>query len=282
MTKQYIRLKNFSPNLDELHSPAEKYISHTDGTLDIDQYRLRTDECGFIKTGNSLNGTGDFIYFLGDSLVESIYCHEDQRFCSIFERKLNFSGFSARALNAGYSGATLLHIYNTLINKVYPHSGEGHVYVFFPMSDVDYMDVNGGYWNITERGTPVLPVGNLKEPGTKVLTLRDSIARLTCLIADFCSLFNMQLTLVIAPFRKTGYAGIRSGFESRLQKRLIYNQILREWVHGRAINVLDLEMNSQILCGHFHDELHLNSEGQALVANILLDEWMRNDNLKFS
>lgn len=275
MSKQYIRLKQFSANLDKLYTPSESYLMHTDGSLKPEQYRLRTDNNGFIVTNNNYNSFDFPICFLGDSLVESLYSHEEERFCSIFERNLNFSGRTAKVLNAGYSGSTLLHLYNNLVNRIYHHLKGGDIYLFLPMSDVDYMDVDGGYWNITERGAPILPpmsVNNVSNSNRKPLAFFDSTTYILSLICHFCDYFGLRLNIILGIFRRDQFDNSRSGFDLRVKKRSMYNDSIREWAIRKNIYLIDLEKLSEINSCHFYDELHLNLDGHLIVANALTKE----------
>lgn len=279
MSKQYIRCKQFSKNLDGDHIPSEKYLSGTDGSLPADRYRLRTDEYGFIVTGNEIHDSSNCIFVLGDSLVESIYCHERDRFCSGLERNLKKMGFPAAVKNAGYSGATLLHLYNILVNKIYPVSAGG-VVVFLPMSDVDYLGENGGYWNRSLRGATVLPIDEAPRPNDNVIPFFDQINRLARLIEFCCDQFCLKLIFVLSPFRKTVFEGARSGFDLRVEMRRAYNQNFRELAVGLNCRVIDFERCSNIRCEHFYDELHLNSDGQRIVSGFLANELIGCDFLE--
>src|SRR4051812_5268869 len=106
-----IRLKEYPPCSTMSNTPPGWYVEEKNSTLPNKAYTVRTDRNGFIR---SANDEGEFqreLIVLGDSVVESLYLDEGLRFCSVLQDLLceQLPG-RVRICNAGYSGATTLHL----------------------------------------------------------------------------------------------------------------------------------------------------------------------------
>lgn len=89
--KRVIRFKEWGVWVDTTKQPKAAQLASSDGTLEDDKFRLRTNTAGFILSGNTLTNSGSLkkIITLGGSFVESLYAHETDRFPAQLERMLN-------------------------------------------------------------------------------------------------------------------------------------------------------------------------------------------------
>ena len=161
--RRYIRLKEWGISLDTTKTPSNEYLKSTDGSLAQEAFRLRTDENGFIKTGNEVPDPGRKrkVILLGDSFVESLFEHERLRFPSLFEDQLQRTGFPFVVLNGGYSGENLLHTYNIFLNKVVPLLKYTEKVIFFTsMIDNRAMTSQSSYWSSHTIHAPILDPRN--------------------------------------------------------------------------------------------------------------------------
>ncbi|UWX96112.1 hypothetical protein N2K95_10515 [Arthrobacter zhaoxinii] len=275
MAKRYIRLKEYTPRSDQWITPSPEYLSGTDGTLQVGPFRCRSDENGFIQTGNpSLPGTQPVV-FLGDSFVESLYAPEHDRFVSVVERTLRSKGHNVQCMNGGYSGSTTLQLLNVLVNKVYPLVGPGGTVVLFaPHSDRDYLYKQGTYWSDTARGATILPPG---EPGHPEIPRGQAAAVMVLrLLATAAQQLGIRLVLATAPYR-TGEYDTDPLFPLRYHGRSDWFRVgmtrRRHWIS--TIEDTAAEFNLPMIRAEefiggdptcFYDELHLNALGQARVA----------------
>lgn len=278
MTKRFIRLKELAPHTDVEHTPSEKYLRYTDGTLGAGPFRCRTDMDGFIITGNpSLEGQA--LVFLGDSFVESMYEVETQRFVARAERTLNSVGTPRRCLNAGYSGSTSLQLLNVLVNKIYPCIGRaGDIVFFVPQNDAEVLYLEGTYWVNTPRHAPIVPPSSAS-PLHIDFAQHDLMSVLEVLVS-ICRTLGLRLILATSPFRDTPYeADVRvwrkfgsPEWHSRVQSfRRGVVATVRDVAEKTQVPLLDI---ADALAGdprYFYDDLHLNSLGQEYVGSLVTD-----------
>lgn len=271
--QRYIRLKEIPPLTNRMETPQESYRSFVDETLERGPFRCRSDDNGFIITGNKTATDSDCLIFLGDSFVESIFSHEQSRFVSAVERELAAAGTPRCCLNGGYSGSTSLQLVNVLLNKVYPLVGSaGTVLFFVPQSDVKLLDDSASYWTSAELYAPILPpvaasVTELKpglENTRKLLQIAVSMART----------LGMNLVLVTSPFRSAPHgddewlAGRLRGdtYKRLLSRRENLVQTVESVATSARIPLIDAASYMRDRPDCFYDELHLNARGQEVFS----------------
>ncbi|GAA3693638.1 hypothetical protein GCM10022377_02800 [Zhihengliuella alba] len=277
--KRFIRLKEQTPNRDVWHEPADRYRRRTDGTLARGPFRAHTDRQGFLQTGNT-GLRGPAVYFLGGSLVESMYADEDRRFVSQVERRLRDGGPVHRCFNGGYSGATTLQLINVLLNKIVPLLRPNDTVVLFvPQSDTDVLDREGGYWTRTERHSPLVPVtdGEYQAPVTGADL--EPLHQLLDVVRTIRRTFHINLVLATSPMRDEPYA--KSEYLRRLfADRATYDRVMtlrRDLVaavrrHVRMYPGTAFIDAAALVAGRpelFYDDLHLNHAGQDEFARLL-------------
>src|SRR5205823_6898550 len=112
--RRAIRLKEFPKSAELSHTPPDWYLAVSTPSLVKQPYKIATDENGFILPEPVSKPGCPAVIFLGDSVVESMYAHPQTRFCSRLQDILGKEeGTYVALLNAGYSGATVLHSFNT-------------------------------------------------------------------------------------------------------------------------------------------------------------------------
>ena len=111
---QYIKLKEFKPNLDTWTRPFD--ISRKNKLLN-EKYKILTDKYGFIEGGSvtNIDNRADKInlIFMGGSTTENIFVEQNNRFPYKTGQILKIN-----SKNSGISGTNSLDSLNLLINKI--------------------------------------------------------------------------------------------------------------------------------------------------------------------
>lgn len=277
-TLRSIRLKEFDPNADAWHEPTGEYRTRCNETLEAGPFHQRADENGFLVTGNP-TPEGEPIVFLGDSFVESLFAEPTNRFVSQVERLTG-----QRCLNGGYSGATTLHLLNTLVNKVYPTVGIGGRVVFFVgQSEADYMGSPVTYWTNHRRGTSLVPG---KPPTAPALPeSHDATRRLLQVVVEAARALGIDLTLAVSAYAVPDfetnqaigaiYNHDRTRYVTMLGHREGIADAARKVAADNGVPLIDghayLEGNPEL----FYDELHLNRAGHDSFARFVAAEITR-------
>lgn len=273
--RRYIRLKETTPGMDVVRELPAGYVESTDGGVGAGPFRVRTDEHGFIMTGNDAPD-GPPLVFLGDSFVEATFTPEQTRFVSQVERNLAAAGMPFRCLNGGYSGTTTLQLFNVFLNKIVPIVGRGGAVVFFiPQSDLPIYFRPESYWYPTDRYAPVLPPFNptasdIPKGGDGLA----SLLRLTIMAADQ---FGIRLLLVSSPHRHTEpgndpYLDARLPLEQRQSlstRRAEIRRSISEVTGESSATFFDADADLMPHPEFFYDELHLNDEGHHAFSDWL-------------
>lgn len=277
--RRLIRLKESTPNLDSMRDRPNGYLEATDGTVGEGPWRVRTDEHGFIMTGNEVPAEAPPMVFLGDSFVEATFTPEDVRFVSQVERHLLSDGLGFRCLNGGYSGATTLQLFNVFLNKVVPLVGRGGRVVFFlPQSDLPIYFRPHSYWYPTDRYAPLLPP---VEPTAKELPKGSSALTAILGLAVWAAQeFEIDLVLVTSPHRHATRQNdpylekriSQDQHDSLVQRREDIRSAVRQFVANSGVKFIDADTEFLDKPWTFYDELHLNDEGHDLFAAWLADQ----------
>lgn len=279
-TRRHLRLKEWTPSNDRLMRPTTEYLAGTDGSLRDVKYRVRTDADGYIlpPAPESTEAAESAIFF-GDSFVESVYVSEGQRFPAAVEQTLRRAGMPVRCLNAGYSGATTLHMLMALIGKVGRRPATTIVLVV-PSNDVLALIKKGGFWcREDKRYSPVIPVPETSEAQAQPFDLADLQATLN-LFVDACRRFRMKLVLATFPHRVADF-GTDPWLPRRFRNATNYarmlgwrrsaNAVTRAIANRLGLPLVDLEGHISEHPEWFYDDLHMNEAGSARVAQLLAD-----------
>ncbi len=278
--RRHLRLKEWIPSIDRQMHPAAEYLAAADGSLRDDAYRVRTDADGYIlPPPTDLTGVDDTVIFFGDSFVESVYVPEEQRFVAAIQSSLQRAGSPARCLNAGYSGATTLHMLMSLIGKV-GRRPRTTVVLVLPSNDALALIKKGGLWcRDDKRYSPVVPVPEGADAPAQPLDLVDLQAALN-LFVDACRRLRLELVLATFPHRTADFASdpwLSRRFKSPanyarlLEWRRSVNAVARAVANRLALPFVDLEALVSEHVEWFYDDLHMNEAGSARIAQLLGD-----------
>ncbi|WCZ39365.1 hypothetical protein CJEDD_08885 [Corynebacterium jeddahense] len=281
--RRYIRLKEWGISQDTTKTPSNEYLRSTDGSLAQEAFRLRTDENGFIKTGNEVPDPGRKrkVILLGDSFVESLFEHERLRFPSLFEDQLQKTGFPFVVLNGGYSGENLLHTYNIFLNKVVPLLKYTEKVIFFTsMIDNRAMTSQSSYWSSHTMHAPILDPRNTSRATQMVPPSTVSQRILFRSLLELCQAFGGKPLVVLSPFRSADL-GVdpyldalfpdSSGHTQYIEHYNLINLAARETAAELKVPTLDASSEFIGATENFYDTLHLNTTGQQKMATLLYD-----------
>lgn len=279
-SRRHLRLKEWQPSLDVLQRPTADYLAACDGSLADAEFRLRTDANGYIVPSPLDDANFDeTMVFFGDSFVESVYVSEERRFVAGVQSRLREAGVRTRCLNAGYSGATTLHLLMALLGKV-GRSNKTTIVLVVPSNDALALAKKGGYWCMGDRRyTPVVPVPDGAESGSQPLNLVDNQAVLN-LFVDACRRFRLELVLATFPHRTADFAsdpwlmrrfGNATSYTKLLAGRDSINGVVRAVAKRLGLPFVDLDAMISTQTQLFYDDLHMNEAGSQRVAEILGD-----------
>ncbi len=264
-----IRLKELGANVDKYTGPSPDYLTKTDG-LAAGTFRLRTDANGFVISGDPPLEGGETWIFLGDSFVESAYVAEDARFPTLIERQLRAAGRPVTCLNGGYSGATTLHLFNILMNKILPLK-PARVLFFAPTNDTRAFAHPGGYWCNYELFTPIMPPDSTRPAVSRV---ENAQALILELFVSACAMAGIGLVLATSPHRTQNEADDpwlakrynRKAFQATIDARRDCNAVVRELAGRHGIPLIDLEAMNADYASVSYDDVHLHEAGSAVIA----------------
>ena len=280
ITKRHLRLKEWMPLTDKLLRPSVEYLAATDGSLLDIEYRLRTNSDGFIiSPPTGLKNINNTIIFFGDSFVESIYVPESQRFVADIQSNLIDAYIPAHCLNAGYSGATSLHLLMSLMGKV-GRRPTTTIFFILPSNDAFALLKKGGFWcQLDKRYSPFVPVQNNLSVPTQPLDLSDLLAVLN-LFVDACHRLRLRLVLATFPHRTAEFGTdqwlirrfkTEANYARTRQWRISVNSVIRSVAKRLSLPFVDLEVIISKKTDWFYDDLHMNEKGSLGVSKILTD-----------
>jgi len=280
MPRRQLRLKEWAPLTDQLLRPTVEYLEATDGSLRDIEYRIRTNSDGFIiPPPMDLANISDTVIFFGDSFVESTYVPENQRFVADVQSNLIEACLPTHCFNAGYSGASSLHMLMSLIGKVGRRPSTTIVFVV-PSNDAFALLKKGGFWcQLDKRYSPLVPVPNNVDVSTQPLDLTDLLAVLN-LFVDACHRLRLGLVLATFPHRTAEFDSdhwLLRRFKSKahyarsLQWRNSVNSVVRSVANRLLLPFVDLETMVSMKTDWFYDDVHMNEAGSAGISKIFSD-----------
>ncbi|MGP5704060.1 SGNH/GDSL hydrolase family protein [Glutamicibacter arilaitensis] len=284
--KRVIRFKEWGVWVDTTKQPKAAQLASSDGTLEDDKFRLRTNTAGFILSGNTLTNSGSLkkIITLGGSFVESLYAHETDRFPAQLERMLNEPKERYEVWNGGYSGSTLLHSLNVFVNKVIPVlKYSEQVMLFTAMSDQRTLVHKDSYWLKDVTHAPVIDPRNASPKENREATTEDQ-ERLLRAFVMLSRHYDHELILVASPYRDKSFeddAYTRRIYKDpaaqakALSKLRMINETARLVSADMGVTLLDAERSLHGDPRFFYDSMHLNSLGQEAMANFLHEKLAR-------
>lgn len=282
MNKRSIRLKEHQPNLDMHRRPPESIREESDDSLEEGPHRVRTDDQGFISTGNDVPGDAPDIFVIGDSFVESLLASEHRRFVSQVERGLSAAGAPHRVRNGGYSGMTSLHMLGAVSAKLPPLLRPGsRLLLVVGQSDANALASRGLYWEQTKTVTPFSSPAS----ASNVLdgSWREAFINMVTTVLTFAKLHGYDVAMTSGLFRngdfdhdpvlRRRFRRQRSAYEASFEKRRFIVDAVR--AIAREHSVLHFDVSADFLArpDFFYDALHLNHAGHDAYAAALL-AWM--------
>lgn len=274
--KRSIRLKEWPPLSTFCKTPSDEYLGKTKGLIS-QEYRVTTDENGFINPGcQSKNKDAEKWVFLGGSFVESLFVQEGGRFTDILQNKLHEESLDIQVLNGGYSGSTLLHTVNSVINKVLPLK-PAKLVVFVETNDSRCLRQKEGYWTKDKQLSPILPCLGESERNSEIDT--STVPLLLNILSSAAMASKIELFIATVPFRYVNFDEDqlltqrytnRKYFDSIIKDRFAVSDVVRTWTESNDIELIDLEKEMLDFKKYSYDELHLNEFGSNQLANILL------------
>lgn len=285
MSKRSIRLKEHEANLNITKEIAARTQEVADESLPPGPYLLRTDDHGFILTGNDVDADAPDLIVVGDSFVESIVVSEPLRFASQVERVLAAGGSPRRVLNGGYSGMTSLHMLGILTVKLPPlMKRDTKLLLVVGQSDANALSAPGLYWEQTKTVTPFghptddSPV--LAEPW------KESFTRMLTTVVSFAKLQGYDIALAAGGFRNGDFNvdGVlrrtfrrnREHFDKMIEIRRFIVGAVRSIAADSNVPLFDLSDQLDRHPEYFYDALHLNLAGHAMYAKALAT-WIAED-----
>lgn len=265
-----IRLKEWGRNVDTFKSPSPAQIAKGDTALREGPFRFRTDERGYIITGNeSIAGAKEMVC-LGDSFLECMFVDEESRLCSAIERALRSDGRSFNVLNAGASGATSLTLFNLMMNKCV-RENPALVILFNGVMELDAIFDPDGYWSqqafITPMSDPhAAPTGaRLPEPEWSAKE------RILNMFQAASQAFGFQLALATSCHRRRNDAYMERTteawwFDGVYEMREKSNGVVRSFAERNGILLLDVEAEFNDPGSLMYDDIHLGAEGALSVG----------------
>lgn len=270
-----IRLKEMVLNRNDSLRPPDWYRKGCDDSLPEGPFPVRTDDNGFLLTGNGDRAHLPELTFVGDSFVESMFAEEPERFVSATERGLDAVGLQYNCRNAGYSGASSLQLTNLILNKIYPLGGSAQTVVLFgPQTDVHIYGAPATYWADSERYAPVHPPVAPKPE--HIVRGFEATTRVLDISLHATKVLGMRTILATSPFRSapegtdtwlSGHLG--DGYSTVLARREMYSDAVRRAARDFDVPLLDAAAEFKDQPELFYDELHLNNKGQAVFS-----EWL--------
>jgi len=244
------------------------------------EFVINTDRNGFIKPFADSEDRETNIVILGDSVVEGMYMDESLRMCAILDRLVNQQvDFGVRVLNAGYSGSTLLHIFNVLLNKVVPLRPTA-VVVMTGIVDVDVVERKASFWTNDKWLEPIISLDqdnpSRDNDFTSSLHLRDRSAILSLFKAVGAE-FNLPIWFATIPHHqiyRSEWIKARiseDDFRRTVSMRRMINDTTRTFCIKNDIALFDLELILMDRDDIFYDFFHFNELGGKIAAQAFMD-----------
>lgn len=248
--KRFIRLKEFSVNIEEYIFPSENYSSKKIGLSHQHGYLKLTDENGCLSTAIPFEEGDEKIFLIGDSSLENIYCDFNSTIHQLLHRKLLDYGVNCQVINMGVSGSTSLIAFNAILNKLIDEVGS--IVFFIPSNDLKVLDLKNGYRNnekyfsnIVSEASGESTEGFFEENKKQLFSIID-------LLNSFCKNSNKKLYI----FGVISSPGV-----------IIYNEInllVKYFCEKLGIKYHLVENYPD---NSFVDAVHLNEKGANHVAN---------------
>lgn len=272
--KRYIKLREHLPNTREIQTPPEDYLRKTDDTLSSEAKSINIDEDGYIASGRGRDRSLPALLILGDSTVENYWISEPKRIAAVLEAKFFEESIELNALNAGVSGANLLHSLGVLLTKGLAERLVGIIYCGGPI-DAFYCSIESTYWTSYSAFIPIVTAEGrdsaVPEQGRLDFESRNKLMATMKAIAD---IHDVPLWITTYHCRQEPYeffADKADAWGAQLRMNKTINAATRRFCEKTGSNLIDLE---RIFFGRdelLYDNFHLNEAGCPEVADTIFE-----------
>jgi hypothetical protein len=281
-----IRLKEFPRSTEIVNTPPDWYVAEKDSSLVQQQYTIKTDENGFILPEPLSRPNCPKVVLLGDSVVEGMFARPEDRLCSQLQGILaREHGIDAAVLNGGYSGATILHSFNTFMNKIVPLRPAA-VVLMTGMVDFEVALITASFWSRDCWIEPIVEVGEenqWRDPDRRSLPSFEDQSRLVSMFSAASRILEIPVWYATLPHRQV-FAGAyiekafstRVAFDSEVSLRQGINEVTRRAALRDGVPLFDLELDLASRIDIFYDMFHLNAIGGEVVARSLITSGFAN------
>jgi hypothetical protein len=241
---------------------------------------MKTDENGFVLPEPTSKPNCPSVILLGDSVVEGMFARPEDRLCSRLQDILaREQGVDVAVLNGGYSGATILHSFNTFMNKIIPLRPAA-VVLMTGMVDFAVALVKASFWSRDCCIEPIIEIGannQWRDPDRRSEPSFEDQSRLMAMFFAASRIFEVPVWYATLPHRQV-FAGAyaekafksRGAFDREVNLRLGVNGVTRGIALRDSVPLFDLERNLADRTDIFYDMFHLNAVGGEVVARSLI------------
>ena len=284
--RRYIKLRENSPNKNELMFPITKYE-----TLEHKEYLIRTDKDGIIEPAFVHEKPDLQVFFIGGSTTECETVDEEFRFPYLSGRIIEEkTGLKINSDNAARSGNNSLHSINIVVNKLLPYNPD-MIVMMHNINDLSTLIYEGSYWNYNKsKSHLVCTHKNTKQQRKndewansvyqkKVLASQKEQDQLIEKYKENLSLFthiarshNIIPVLMTQPNRIEKEDAFKTGrgtdFDKLYRKLYIkFNQTIRQFGKENNVLVVDLANHVPGTKEFIYDSIHINKKGSVMVSN---------------
>ncbi|QGY05194.1 SGNH/GDSL hydrolase family protein [Methylobacterium mesophilicum SR1.6/6] len=275
-----IRLKEYAPCASSRFSPPDWYMNQVNSSFVRKEFVINTDQNGFIKPYADSADSERSIIVLGDSVVESMYMDESLRICAMLDKYVNQqSDHNLRVLNAGYSGATLLHAFNVLLNKIVPLNPTA-VVIMTGIVDVDVIERKASFWTNDKWLEPIITLDRDNPSRDNDLTDDLRIQHRFAILNMFKCVsveFGIPIWFATVPHQQNynnDWVKTRmseTDFKKTVVGRRFVNNSTRIFCIKNDIPFFDLELSLLDRDDIFYDFFHFNELGGSVAAQAFID-----------
>lgn len=262
MKKRHIRLKEFQPCRNDIVFPNKEYIKSRPNLDPNRSYIISTDSEGYLLSSPYVKSPNK-LYLMGGSSIENKYCNISSRIQSVLQKKIIQDGYDCEVLNAGYSGANMLHLLNNLVNKVVKDAFAS-VVLAIPSNDYGTLLNSKRYWRNDKFGSNILPYVIERCPDDEVINNT---------IQSFCSMLR-SFILVCKSFDINLY--VLPVISKSVTKYQLLDAAAREVCEAESVPFINFKEKKffldEVVCEGFSDHLHLNEKGSVLIADAIYEK----------
>jgi hypothetical protein len=275
-----IRLKEFPKSTEIVNTPPDWYVAARDSSLLQQPYKINTDENGFILPDPRSRPNCPSVIFIGDSVLEGMFSLPEDRICSRLQQILSKEeNIDVAILNGGYSGATILHSFNTFLNKIIPLRPTA-VVLMTGMVDYDVSLFKASFWSKDCWIEPIIEIGKdntWRDPDKTSEPSFENQSRVMAMFSAASRIFEVPVWYATLPHRQV-FSGeyVNKAFKDRGEfDRLMrlhrgVNEVTRRAAFRDMVPLFDLEMDLADRTDIFYDIFHLNPAGGEAAARSLI------------